>query len=289
MEAMTRCMTRRGFAALAATVAAAGLGLSGCAGGGGSAPALEVGVDRTWKVSRSGAELLVVDLSVKNTAREGWDPDVVAYSGTSATQDGKGLATAFLPDDVPGAFPRGANLATGEEGRAQLAFELKGDGPVELVVVSPTRDGSGSAEALRETLDPSSAEKVESEQEFQVKVDEVIVTDDGKGKGLVVLRLEFENDSDAAASFSGAVDMSLFQNDVELKNGYLPYNHPAADEELESNSYTDVRKGASLKLQVAYELLDAASPVEMQLVDWDSFDQRVFMRKTIEIAGGETA
>lgn len=286
-----RGMTRRGFAVLAATaVVTAATGLSGCGASDSSAPALEVNVDRVWTVgSYDGKRLLVVDVKVRNVSQDGWEPDSVVYSGTNATQKGTSLSLEYLPEDVPGVLSRGARLAAGEEGQAQIVFALESEDPVELVVLSPSKDASGSVETLRETIDPSSAEKVESEQEFKVVVDDVSVTDDGNGKDLLVMRIEFTNDSDAAASFSGAVDMSLFQDDVELKGGYLPYNHPAANEELESNAYTDVRKGASLKVQVVYELLDAASPVEMQLIDMGSFDRRVFMQKIIEITGSVKA
>ena len=68
-----------------------------------------------------------------------------------------------------------------------------------------------------------------------------------------------------------------------MKNGYLPYNHPLRDRDLDSNSYTEIKKGASIELIEVYELNDATAPIEIKIIDRQSFDNAVVLEKTIEI------
>lgn len=288
--AVRRSMTRRSFAALGAAAALSiplG-GLYGCAGAK-AGPEFDVRVDRTWTTgSYGGKRMLVLDCTVRNNGEESVPLDYAAYSCATAAQDGAALPEGFLPSEAPGALPMElGNLAPGAEGRAQVVFELRGDGPVEVVIAPSTLDGKSTAEVYRETLDPSRIEKVESESSFGIEVGGASVTDDGEGKDLVVLELAFANNADEPQSFSSAVDMQMFQNDVELRQGYLPDRHPSYDEAKDANRTTKVKKGASVEVQAVWELLDASAPVEVRAIDQASYDQRVVLEKTIDVSGGK--
>lgn len=285
-------MSRRTFAILGAAAAlATPLGMAGCGGGGvgGSKPVCEVGVTRAFTAAAYDKSLLVLDLDVRNNGERSMPADMVGYTYCTAMQGGRQLAQGYAPTEIPGIVQGGASIPAGGEGQAQVVFELAGEEPVEVVVAPETVDGKSTVEVHRETFDLSSVEKVESEPTFDVAIDDVRVTDDGEGKGLVVIALTFTNNADAPIAFGTAVETSLYQNDVALKEGYLPYNHPMWDTDLESNAYTDVKKGASLPVQATFELLDAAAPVEVNLVDRMSFDRRVVMEKTIDVSGGTPA
>ena len=289
---MNVSMSRRAFVALGATAAlTASFGMAGCGAGGigGSKPVCEVGGKRAFTAATYDKSLLVLDLDVKNNSEHSIPPDMIGYAWCTATQDGKRLAEGYAPGDVPGVVQGGASIPAGGEGQAQVVFELAGEGPVEVVVTPDTVDGKSAVEVYRESFDLSSVEKVESESTFDVSIDDVRVTDDGEGKGLVVIAVTFTNDADAPVSFGTAVETSLYQNGVALKEGYLPYSHPLRDTDLESNAYTDVKKGASLPVQVTFELIDDAAPVEVSLADRMSFDRRVVMEKTIDVSGGAPA
>ena len=52
----------------------------------------------------------------------------------------------------------------------------------------------------------------------------------------------------------------------------------------EQNTYTEVQKDTSVPVLEVYELVDPAAPVEMQLIDWNSYDQRVVLDTTIELS-----
>ncbi|WP_180952968.1 DUF5067 domain-containing protein [Eggerthella timonensis] len=289
--ARERAMTRRSFAALAlASAIAAPAALSGCAAGG-AGPEFDVRVERAWTTGgRDGKRMLVLDLVVKNNGAESVPADYAGYSCATASQGGAALAQGYLSSEVPGALPTmGGNLAPGEEGRGQVAFELRGDGPAEVVVAPATVDGKSTVELYRETLNLSRIEKVESEAGFDLEVGGATVADDGEGKDLVVVDFTFTNNADEARSFGSAADVQLYQNDVGLKQGHLPYRHPSYDEKRDGNRTAKVKKGASVEVQAVWELLDAASPVELKVVDWESYDQRTVLEKTIELAGSAKA
>lgn len=284
-------MTRRSFTVLAlASALATPAALSGCAGGN-AGPEFDVRVERAWTTGGyDGKKMLVLDLVVKNNGIESVPADYVGYSCTTASQGGTALTQGYLSSEVPGALPMmGGNLAPGEEGQGQVAFELKGEDLVEAVVAPRTVDGKSTVEVYRETLDLSQIEKVESQSAFDIEIQGATVADDGEGKDLVVVDLLFTNNADEARSLSSAADVQLYQNDVELKQGYLPYRHPSYDEARDANRSTKVKKGASVEVQAVWELHDAVSPVELKVVDWESYDQRTVLEKTIELAGSVKA
>ena len=284
-------MSRRTFAILGATAAlAATAGLSGC-GAAKAGPMFDVKVTRTWKTgSYFGTEMLVLDLDVRNNGEQSMPANMVGFTFATATQAGAALAKGVLTSEVPGAVMlETGSLAPGAEGKSQAVFELQGSEPVEVVIAPESVDGKSTVEVYRETIDLDQVEKVESEPTFEIEVGRAYVTDDGKGKDLVVVELTFTNNAEQAQSLSSAADMQLFQNDVELKSGYLPYQHPSYDEARQSNWSTSVKKGASVEVQASWELLDAAAPVELRAVDTGSYDQRAVLEKTIDVSGGGAA
>ncbi|WP_162610847.1 DUF5067 domain-containing protein [Gordonibacter sp. An230] len=270
------------FACLAAVLAC---GLLACSPAKSTTPMVEASITRTFIVDTYDGTMLVVDLDVKNNSEMSMPAGMVGLTYAKASQNGQQLSSGFLSDDVPGALASGGDaIAPGGSGKNQAVFVLsQQDGTVDFKIEAETTDYSNVVEVVSQSIDLASVEKVQSEPEFDVTVDDVLVTDDGEGKNLLVLEMTFTNNSDSAASFGSLVRPALFQNGVELKSGYLPYNHPAYDNERSSNTYTDVKQGASLAVQVAFELVDAETPVEMELIDAASFDQRVFLDKTIEV------
>lgn len=283
---LNKQMTRRSALALGATAALATTGLlSGC-GGAASKPMMDASVTRAFTCGSYDTELFVVDLEVKNNSDTNLMSGVLSYSYATATHDGKALPSGFMMPEAEGYLSESTTIAPGETGPGQAVFELDSrEGTVEFVLTVDTVDYKDKVEVLRQTFNLAEVERIESEATFYVSVDDVVVTDDGEGTSLLVLALTFTNNAESPASFGTAVKTELYQNDIALKSGYLPYNHPAANDELESNSYIDVKKGASLPVQIVYQLLDASTPVEMCLVDNMSYDQRVVMEKTIEIKG----
>lgn len=281
-------VSRRAFIG-AAGVGAAAIGVAGCSGGGGIAgptPSVEVvEVEKVFTVgSYDGAMNFGLDIKVKNNGDSEVTGSYLAYDG-EATQGDEKLSDTFISTDEIEGIAGDDEVSAGEEGTVELVWELKNtDDPVTVVLEVYDVNYEDKVEILNETYDLADAEAIESEAPFEVAVNSATVTDDGEGTSLLLLDLNYTNLGDEPASFSSAVETKLFQNGVELQSGYLPYNHPASDDTKEQNSYTEVQKDTTVPVLVVYELVDPAAPVELQFIDWNSYDQRVVLETTVELS-----
>jgi len=280
-------MKKKVLAALLALTVACMFALTGCMPGLSNAtqkmPIMEASIDKVFTVgSYGGTKLLVVNLNVKNNTEVNLAViGVQMYA--SATLDEKNLASSYISEDNPEALSWSANIAPNSEGPAQVVFELPAsEGVVHLTMTVDSLDRTDMIVILDETFDLSGVEAVVSESEFEVKVTDAIITDDGEGKDILVLYVTFTNNSNSPISYGSAIGTELFQNDIALKSGYLPYKHPLADNDLSSNTYTDIKKGASIEVMLVFDLYDSKSPVEIKLIDRQSYDNAVLFEKTIQ-------
>jgi len=262
------------------------VGCKGLLGGAGKVPEFEASIEKVFTTGNyDGSTLLVINLNITNNS-DLQIPSAGLGFNASATLDGKTLSEDFLGLNHPEAVDMTATIAAKSQGIGQLVYKLpETEGVVELVISPNSLDYSKTIEVLRESIDLSKVEAVVSESGLDITVNSVTLTDDGEGKSLVVLDITFTNNSKEALSFGGAINTELFQNNIGLKSGYLPYNHPMADNDLNSNSYVDIKQGASINLIEVFELLDDTNPVELTCADYRSYDQAVILSKTIEIAG----
>lgn len=270
--------------------------LAGCAGKkiGKEAP-YEASVDKVFMCGSRDGELLVVNLNVKNISKDYINASSVTYDIT-AKLDGDSLKTGYLSEENPNYLSYDEKIAAGEEGKVQAVFELgnltpentdKEDtedtaGKVELLGVTYAQGGEGQVEFLKETINLSEVETIKSESLYELSIDNVVKTDDGEGKDIVIIDMTFTNNSEEATSFGSAINMEIFQNSVALKSGYLPYKHPSRDDELESNRFLDIQKGATLKVREVYQLNDPAKPIEVKATDYESYDQAPILEKEIQ-------
>ena len=280
-------VSRRAFIG-AAGVGAAAIGVAGCSGGGiaGPTPSVEVvEVEKVFTVgSYDGAMNFGLDIKVKNNGDSEVTGSYLAYDG-EATQGDEKLSDTFISTDEIEGIAGDDEVDAGDEGTVELVWELKNtDDPVTVVLEVYDVNYEDKVEILNETYDLADAEAIESEAPFEVAVNSATVTDDGEGTSLLLLDLNYTNLGDEPASFSSAVETKLFQNGVELQSGYLPYNHPASDDTKEQNSYTEVQKDTTVPVLVVYELVDPTAPVELQFIDWNSYDQRVVLETTVELS-----
>lgn len=80
------------------------------------------------------------------------------------------------------------------------------------------------------------------------------------GAPCVILTFVFTNNSADANSFTLAIGKTVYQNGVQCTNAY--FTTPSADA---TKALLDVKDGASIEVQSAYELYDAESPIEIEL------------------------
>ena len=100
------------------------------------------------------------------------------------------------------------------------------------------------------------------------------------GKPAVIVTYGYTNNKDTATSFTVAVQDNVFQDGIGLNKAYI------LDESANyssDNQMKDIKKGATLDVEVAYELNDSTTDIVVEVEEFISFkDFKV--TKTFKIA-----
>lgn len=99
---------------------------------------------------------------------------------------------------------------------------------------------------------------------------------DRSDKDCIVIYYEFTNNSKEKQIFSHVVDDMAFQNGVELERSIWKID----DEE--DNDYLEIKPGATIIVYSTFVLRND-SPVEIELEEWISFDDKVWDTMIIEV------
>ena len=99
---------------------------------------------------------------------------------------------------------------------------------------------------------------------------------DYAGNPIVIVKYKFTNNSDDPIAFWLAVDENVFQNDIGLNVCYL-----ASDSANYStdNQMKEIRKGATIEVEVAYTLNDTTTPIEVEVKELISFSDKTITKK----------
>lgn len=155
-----------------------------------------------------------------------------------------------------------------------------------LLLVSFALFAIGSGEASSDT-DNQGNGNVESTEDkanlgkYSVKIDSCRLAEDFEGKPVVIVKYIFENVSnDTATSFMVAVQDNVYQNGVGLNEAYF-----LADgvEYNSDNATKEIKKGASIEVEVAYVLNDTTTDIDVEVTEFISFNDDV-VTKTFKIA-----
>ncbi|MCL1906537.1 MAG: DUF5067 domain-containing protein [Propionibacteriaceae bacterium] len=282
-------MTTKAITALTTLALTCLLALSGCSipglGAGSKKPIMDVTMDRAF-VTGSGAyddsALLVINLTVKNNTDHLMSGFTVS-SDAVATLGDKTLNRGYLGEDNPNSLPRDSDISAGDQGAAQLVYEipsLDAEGIVELVITVANLNYTNTVEILREIIDLADAEREVSISEFKVEVTNTTGLEDS-GKYILVIDLEFTNNSSSTTSYSRATRTKLFQNGTELQWGFVPWDSSLHDSALEANGHADIQPGTTIKIREVYTLLDNTNDVEIKITDMASYDNAVILSGTI--------
>lgn len=132
--------------------------------------------------------------------------------------------------------------------------------------------GSGSA-AITE-IDPTKLGN------YNIEIKSCRLAKDYEGKDIVIIKYGYTNNNDTATSFMTAVTTKLFQGGVGLNECYV------ADESANysaDNQTKDLQKGATLDVEVAYELNDTTTDVVVEVTEWISLNDAK-ITKTFKLA-----
>ena len=108
--------------------------------------------------------------------------------------------------------------------------------------------------------------------DYEVTIDSCRLAKDYEDNPVVIVKYTFANiKDDDNASFMWAIDSHVFQNGVGLNTAIViddTFNYNSDDQMKE------IKKGASIELEVAYVLNDTTTPIEVELGELISFSDK---------------
>lgn len=133
----------------------------------------------------------------------------------------------------------------------------------------------------KETSQASTEEKNDEAVlgEYEIKINDFVMSKTYDGKPAIIVNMNFTNNSDKTASFMTSLSSKAFQDGVELSTAILgDYSNYDVDAQMK-----EIKKGAAIDVQVAYELSNTTSDVEFEVEEFLSFDDKK-IEKTFKIA-----
>lgn len=116
--------------------------------------------------------------------------------------------------------------------------------------------------------------------DYEVEIDSCRLATDYEGDAVVIVKFKFTNNGEEPASFYFSVDCNVYQDGIGLNEAYVlseSANYSA------DNQTKDIKKGASLYVEVAYELNDSTTDIEVEVCEYFSFSNKKIV-KTFKIA-----
>lgn len=107
------------------------------------------------------------------------------------------------------------------------------------------------------------------------------IAKDFEGKDVIIIKYKYTNiGNDTPTAFYTAFEDTVFQNDIGLNEAYV--FEDAANYSAD-NQTKEIKKGASLEIEVAYELNDTTSDVVVEVSELFSLDEKI-ITKTFKIS-----
>lgn len=117
--------------------------------------------------------------------------------------------------------------------------------------------------------------------DYKVEIDSFRMAKDYEGNKVVIIKYIFSNvNDDNATAFYTAFDDAVYQNGVGLNEAYILKD---SAEYSADNQLKEIKKGASIEVEVAYVLNDETTDIEVEVKELFSFDDNV-LTKTFSIA-----
>ena len=128
--------------------------------------------------------------------------------------------------------------------------------------------GSGSAS--------SSSSSNSNLGDYNVIIESCRLATDYEGEPIVIVKYQFTNNSDEPACFAWSLEYDAFQNGVGLNECWF------ADDSANyssDNQTKEIKKGASLSVEVAYKLNDSTTDVEIEVSELITFSDKKITKK----------
>lgn len=106
---------------------------------------------------------------------------------------------------------------------------------------------------------------------YEVVIDSCRIAEDYQGNPIAIVKYKFTNNDDDAAAFSWTIETNVYQDGIGLNKCYF------ADDSANyssDNQSKEIKTGASLFVEVAYELNDATTDIEVEVSELISFNNK---------------
>ena len=117
------------------------------------------------------------------------------------------------------------------------------------------------------------AEKADTDLgDYSVVIDSCRLAEDYEGKAVAIIKYIYTNNSDTATSFMVAFDDAVYQDGIGLNPSYVVADSANYDSD---NQMKEIQKGASLEVEVAYELNDTKTDLNVEVKEWISLSDHL--------------
>lgn len=143
-----------------------------------------------------------------------------------------------------------------------------------LLLLTYSAFALASGESSENVQSSGSVEQVEKADDtalgdYQVDIKSCRLAEDYEGKPVVIVTYGFTNNAEESIPFYTAVSTTVYQDGVGLNEAFIlddSANYNA------DNKSKDLKTGASLDVEVAYELNDTTTDIEVEVTEWISFN-----------------
>lgn len=116
--------------------------------------------------------------------------------------------------------------------------------------------------------------------DYSVEIESCRIAEDFEGDPVAIVTYVFSNISDDdPACFAWTFEDNAYQNGVGLNKAYILADSANYDSDSQTK---EIKKGATIQVEVAYELDDTTTDIEVEVKELISFDDDV-VKKTFKI------
>lgn len=107
--------------------------------------------------------------------------------------------------------------------------------------------------------------------DYSVVIDSCRLSTSWDDEPIIIVKYVFTNNGEDSASFFSSLNDKAYQNGVGLNRCYTAIDSANYSED---NQTKDIKKGASLEVEVAYRLNDTTTDVEIEVSEFISFSDK---------------
>ena len=116
--------------------------------------------------------------------------------------------------------------------------------------------------------------------DFNIVIDSCRLGLDYKGNEIIIVKYIFTNKDDSTTSFSGNVEDKVYQDGIGLNECYFV---DSSSNYSSDNKSREIKPGVSLEVEVAYELNNTQSDIEVEVSEYFSWSDKI-LNKTFSIS-----